>query len=376
LIATLCQRCPWFTSTGYRFEKLPSLAVDRSPPFAVPASTVQRDEVRLGREVQEISSRVGYSVSGSRTASFVGVQHRWSDLNIDDRVAFRHAFAQTRLSSRTRLESQTTMAVAGIDIALGRGFFSRLETAIGDGDSLVRLNVAFLPSSDEPAGDPGLEREAEIAAAIVGPLRRLEASLDTWETCLDVGTCSASEFLTSIETELLRILDARELAALRDWVRERFRAARAEAQLAELSTGGFQPVALTGAAPRPQSSTQTVNTVRLIVQPPREMAEEGKLRADLCVTSEPAGADFRMWPPSEPNDPSRQSEVITNRSLRRVYRGIFAYRLRKDDLAYDCSNNCPRLNLVDYPQPTFHCDIRARACTRKDAIPRVCSSRP
>jgi hypothetical protein len=210
---------------------------------------------------------------------------------------------------------------------------------------------------------------------MVEPLRRLLASIDTWEACLNAGTCSAGDFLTAIEAALLDILDAPELAALRDWVRDRFRAARAQAQVAEVKARGLQLVALDRPGAGPQSSAKAAGNARETVGITLEMARQRKLQVDLCVTSVPVGADFRMWPASEPN--RQTAETTTDRWLHQLYRGNFAYSLRKDDLnlTYECSGSCPRLNLVDYPQPTFHCDLRARTCTREDSLPSACPRR-
>ena len=133
LTRSLCRNCPWFAGASYFFQRLPSLTVDRSPHFALPGFDVLDDEVRLGRDAQEASTRVGYGFPGSRVVSYLGVRHRWNDVKIDDHLQYRDPFQQveTTLACRTQLKSQVTLALAGIEARLGPRLFGRLETSVG-----------------------------------------------------------------------------------------------------------------------------------------------------------------------------------------------------------------------------------------------------
>jgi hypothetical protein len=73
LTRALCGSCPWFAGASYFSQRLPSLTVDRSPGFGPPGFEVLEDEVRLSRDVQEASTRVGYGFSGNQVVSYLGV---------------------------------------------------------------------------------------------------------------------------------------------------------------------------------------------------------------------------------------------------------------------------------------------------------------
>lgn len=222
LVATPCKRCPLFTVTSYRFEKLPSFDVDRSPRFALEGFSVTGDRARLGRDVHEVSSLLGYAPADSRVTSFVGVQHRWTDLDIDDRLAYRNAFSNDRLSSRTRLESEATLAVARLDVDFGSQWSGRLESAVGDGDWSAWLGIAFQPSS---RGDLKSRIRLAWLAQEVG---RLHAEFTQEAADLpEIGWRAAAERLFDRYEQRLRdVLPASEFAGLRSLVRSRFDRAR------------------------------------------------------------------------------------------------------------------------------------------------------
>ncbi len=146
LTRSLCRRCPWRASASYFFQKLTSEGVDRSPAFRLPGFTLLEDEVRLSREVHEAATRVGYLLPGGRTFAYTGVRHRRTDLEIRDRLRYRDppGATETALSSRTRLESEVTLAVAGIETRLRPRLFGHLETGVAEGDWAAVLGVVYL----------------------------------------------------------------------------------------------------------------------------------------------------------------------------------------------------------------------------------------
>src|SRR5689334_15345668 len=82
-------------------------------------------------------------------------------------------------------------------------------------------SVKVVKEEDAVGLDPA--RAAEIAVALVAPLRRVERSLARWETCLHQQSCAPEAFLSQTETALLEVLNAPELGGLRDWVHQELR---------------------------------------------------------------------------------------------------------------------------------------------------------
>jgi hypothetical protein len=103
--------------------------------------------------------------------------------------------------------------------------------------------------------------------------------------------------------------------------------------------------------------------------------EEIEARFTLCVTSDPkTGARFLMRPQAVRK---WTIEGITTGDLAVVYRGLYAYRMSQGFKVKRCENPenepCALIDLVDDPQPVFHCDLTRDACTRKPApLPAEC----
>lgn len=213
---------------------------------------------------------------------------------------------------------------------------------------------------------------AALAAALAGPLQRLEASLGRWRDCLGARRCSAEEFLRTTESDLLGTLEAPELAALRDWAQEGFREARED--FAAAATPGPRPASL-----RREDEDDLVGLfekVLELVSGPREMAEKNALLTDLCVVSKPVdGAWFELWPSSQPE---RTKGRATAGELVNVYRGLYAFRVERQGyptIVCDVrggGRSCPRLDLVEDPQPVFECDLRAGRCSRQPGPAEAC----
>lgn len=259
LTTALCRRCPWFTGTSYRFQRLPSLDVERIPPFAPQGFEVLHDESRLSRDVHEASARVGYGFSGNRVVSYLGVRYRSTDLEIEDDLRYLDPFreVETTLNSRVQLESETTLALAGVEAYLGGSFYGRIETAASDEDFMALFSVVYLGPGKGvpwpgPGGEPQAEREEtreerereeqrarDIASRIAPRLTAIEAAfLAGWkglEVVKDPDgqpayyTQDVDDLLETTEQKIRAVLDRfPELEALKDWVSDEFRDVRAE----------------------------------------------------------------------------------------------------------------------------------------------------
>ncbi|HET9765574.1 MAG TPA: hypothetical protein VFS60_01930 [Thermoanaerobaculia bacterium] len=215
-----------------------------------------------------------------------------------------------------------------------------------------------------------------LAANIAERLRELEGSLGHWEECLNRGSCSSRQFLAAAESAELKILAAPELAALRDWVQEGYRAA--ERQLESSGAGAadarYRPAALREGLKRVQSAPASglFAWVRGLISQPRELAENTDLVTDICVVSSPSDASFLMWPSSEP---SRQWGTRTTGRVASVSRGSYAFRLTKGSLAYACpdpARPCPKLDLVTDRRPVFDCALNGSGCKRLERVAAGC----
>jgi hypothetical protein len=222
------------------------------------------------------------------------------------------------------------------------------------------------------AGAEVVARAAAIAAALTEPLRRLEISIGRWRVCLNAGRCSEEEFLSTTESELLGILAGPELAALRDWAAEGFRAARAD--LAAATKPGVRLASMR--ATEEGGAADLFAKVLALVQDSRELAEKNALLTDLCVVSKPVdGAWLELWPRSAPD---RNVGTLTAGKLANLYRGLYSYRVEHQGYgAILCQvrsgeRGCPQLNLVDDPQPILECDLRAGRCGRKSGPVEAC----
>ncbi len=279
---------------------------------------------------------------------------------------------------------------------------------------------------DEEA--PAVARAATIAAAAVGPLRALEDALPSrWEACRRERSCTPQKFLTETEERLLEILDPPEMAAMRDWARQGFRRAAGTIDFYR-SRGGSRGTGEIGmvldhrwgraadaertprARSRPRLAALKQDSreglfvavfsavfaeIEQLVRRPRELAEANDLIAELCVESSPEGAEFFLFPSSEPQQ--RRSGVSVGTIV--VYRGLYAYEIRlassverggvwrrEAESAFRCdpdagSRSCSKIDLVNDARPVFSCDqlrdssgLRWR-CSRREGVADGCARR-
>ncbi|HKV11779.1 MAG TPA: hypothetical protein VJ725_26770 [Thermoanaerobaculia bacterium] len=277
---------------------------------------------------------------------------------------------------------------------------------------------------------------AKIATKLAGSLRTIEASLARWESCLKRQSCTPEKFLSRTEEELLKALSAPELAGMRDWVREDFRSSAQtiefyRSQTSSLSsTGevarvfnrewshGMRRDEASDAFPEPRETgrvlamrpplaaqglvrpavlaqfswdkffTEAVmpsvfaQVVRL-VRRTRELAESNDLVAELCVQSNPGGAQFMLWPSSEP---VRRTSGVSIGTLV-IYRGLYAYDIAVAGNDFHCNPDagdaCSKIDLVNDGRPVFHCaDVDSRdnawewQCSRREGPLDGCTARP
>ena len=275
---------------------------------------------------------------------------------------------QRRVKSlaRVRLNSEVTMKAC---------FALVLAIACGGCISIGAGSVRVVDRDDDAHAE-AVAKVVALAAGIAGQLRELEGSLGRWEECLNRASCSPQQFLSAAESAELKILAAPELAALRDWVQQGYRAA--ERQLESGGTGAtgarYRPAALRE-GPTPVQSAPTsglVARVRGLISRPRELAENDDLITDICVVSTPSEASFLMWPSSEP---SRQWGTRTTGRVVKVSRGSYAFSLTKGSLTYACPNPakpCPKLDLVGDRRPVFDCALDGSGCKRLERVAAGC----
>ncbi len=286
LTGSLCKSCPWFAGASYFSQRLPNFTVDQSPGFSAPGFGVLEDEVRLSRDVQEVSTRVGYGFSGNRVVSYLGARHRWTDVKIEDHLRYRDPFQETEtaLDSRTRLESEVTLALAGVEARLGPQLFSRLETSVGGGDWGVLLRVVYLWSGGAPPGEHPGDKDAEtvrrlqaIANEIAPRIAEIEAMFlaERKELTVVEGPDGQPAYLVReleallgrTERAILAVLNQYpELEAFGDWVQDEFQRARV---LGGLGSGS----SLDGSAPG-----APIEMIVAALGPPYSQGLKGDLR--------------------------------------------------------------------------------------------------
>lgn len=239
------------------------------------------------------------------------------------------------------------------------------------GDEPVAGDLAAGAAQIKPAT---AARAAEIAAALVKPLRGLEAALEPWRVCLAQGTCDARKFLDQAESALLRILSAPELAGLRDWVREEFDEVRLTEGLAATGAAfAAVPRGRRGTIRRvvmaPPANPGLWDRVLAIVRRPGELAQHKDLLTKLCVKSRPVeGVQFKFWPRSEPA--AVESGVSANWVP--IYRGTYAYQVipgaghagYKTIRCDPTKGGCPKVDLMKDKRPVFECDLVSGFCDR------------
>ncbi|HEV8239408.1 MAG TPA: hypothetical protein VGS57_08585 [Thermoanaerobaculia bacterium] len=256
----------------------------------------------------------------------------------------------------------------------------RRVTAIGEGGSQLQAR-AYSPSVRQEA--------ALIAAALAPRLAQIESEFVRRRGALPAGDSAeaVTELLDRTERELLDALNYQELAALRDYVTAQFRRARAPADRQPADHASLASSrrlvyvslnALSDAAAAESTGDWRFDLALLCIRHLRKMAESDDLTTGLCLTSEPTAATFRMRPQSFNQ---WQSDKITTGEYREVYRGLYIYTTHKGFKTIRCLDpertECPVINLVDDPDPTFRCDFQQGVCERRSdpTLPEGCHGR-
>ncbi|HEY0512570.1 MAG TPA: hypothetical protein VGH73_11735 [Thermoanaerobaculia bacterium] len=382
LTTSLCRSCPWFAGASYFFQKLPSLTVDRSPAFGPQGFAVLEDKVRLGRDVHEVSTRAGYGFPGNRALSYLGVRHRWTDLDINDHLRTRDPFGvfEMSLDSRTRLKSEVTLALAGVEARLGPGLFGRLETSVGGGDRGALLRVVYLPSHPgSPSGNPPERPTPAETARIAARIREIRTEFAAVEESLPeaVALTTLLALLDRLEREVLAALPYPEYAALRDLVTYRFQQAQVRLRQGTAQGRMSLPSRAVQAAfnPRPTSridpaagsserslrkseASGAFGPILDLLDLMWKRFNDNDVRVNPCVKTEPAlEAAVELYPLSYRDGGGR---ILSNDQLP-LSRGLYAYSVIKRgyepiECPADRSEGC-RLNLLTLDRPLIRCKL-------------------
>jgi len=345
---------------------------------------------------------------------FAGVRHRWIDLKIDGELAFRSPVAaETRLQTRTRLESETTLGLAGFDFQLGPRLFGSLETSVGEDDYGAALRVVALLQGPglPPPPPPGdqTRRAREIADALAPRLAEIEAAFLAGRAglTLTVGpdgqpayfAAELEALLATTEADLFAALGRYpQLEALGDWVRDRFDESRAALGAPRLAralrrTPGPPLVLAALRESRPRLAQGPGRTV------PRSRGDAGLDVAEAAVVKLSYLAARRLLQVQIAFSPDTEElgEGATlyvyprfNRSggmllgayphgdcpptrEQPIFRGAYSFEVRSDEGVRTCDAArpgdpgsippCP-LDLVNDPPPVFAC--RRVGCYRED----------
>jgi hypothetical protein len=240
----------------------------------------------------------------------------------------------------------------------------------------VRRKITLI-APGEPRLEAGLRspsprREAaSIAASLLDRLKRIEADFLARRDRLpaDPSPEAVQALLDHTEADLLEALSYEELAALRDYVREKFRS------LSSMDLPQAQAVYASISAPVPESALdRALGVIRRLI----DLAQNDDLVVDLCVVSEPRNrARFSMKPWSY----NRTRETYTTGEIAGLYRGLYVYKVTRGLSSFGCmdpdKNECAAIDLVDDPSKTYQCDLERRACRRlRELPPGGCRDRP
>ncbi len=402
----------WFFGAGYRFRTLPDLDLERSPPFD-PTLDVVHDEIRLDQDTHLATLRVGRVFADGRFTPWAGARGRWTELEIDDQLVFVSPNGiETDLRTRSRFESDSALAVAGVDAWLGGPLVGRAEVAFGDGDVAALLKVVYLLGGE--TGTPKriasdiarefrrLEQEFGRAAEEMAPLRAVNPT---------AYLAAALALLDRTEKEAVAILERFDFIALADWLRSRF----AEAREALRSTDGSarlrfhhqRPVVVLAALPGPATppsepgGASVDDAIRWVLEAlgvVAERAEQGCLELSVRFTVQtgeleplvlvihPVSAPVRRARrPLEKREGGDESERELDLKI-----GSYTYRIESEGsgasaapgIRFQCIGQqdgpnleCP-LDLVEYPVLNVQCRLGDRRCEYGDRDPRCPGNAP
>jgi hypothetical protein len=412
LVAPLWRGSSWYAGGGYRYRFFPRLAVDRGQPVVEPDAQVLSSDVRLRRTVGEGSLRIGHVFGGDRAAVYLGAVWRQSRITVvDDLVLSQEAIQQqTRLLSHTGFASTVTTAIGGLDVHLAGPFYARAEVTFGAGDSTVLAKMVVVPAwrpwfaataacrsasvsppPPPPPPPPDVEQRARQVADEIAPgLAEIRARFAREAAILEKQSAPAAadvaRLLDRAEREVRDVLNAPELAALRDAVSDLFTQARAALGLgraaeraAAFSTAPraaiFTPGSAAAAVQAPlvpgtfaggvrtaaQRTSLPVEAVRTNLDKVdaglgtlSSQAANHDLLVNLCVKSGPQQrARFDMRPKSSRN-PDPKYGANTNHKVRNVWRGLYIYTVEPPPHFKRIEH---QLNLFAESGPIVNCNL-------------------
>jgi hypothetical protein len=235
--------------------------------------------------------------------------------------------------------------------------------------------------------NPSPEQESSTIAAELAPLlARIEAEFierrDKLSQTPDYSAEAVSELLDTTEKELLDALSYRELAALRDYVRAKFREARAmledvHAFRPSSSNPVFASFAISAVTIptaikasfnqgtiRKESVIKAKDWVHQLIRQLRGFADQDNFLTSLCVTSKPKqGAQFRMRPQSF----NQWMNKSTDGRFPVVFRGLYIFSMEKRGFTEQTcldpeGKGCTPIDLVNQSDLTFICDFDKNFC--------------
>jgi hypothetical protein len=387
--AALSPNSPWFTEASYGFQRIHRFTAERSPRFGPAGFEVLGNRVRLGRDVQEIATRIGYGFSGNRITAYTGVLHRWTDLDIEDVLRYRDPLGttETHLSSHTELESDLTLSVAGLEYRHGDQLRGRLEASVGKEDWGVLFKASYRARS------PRTREEIEAFAVSVAPqLAEIEAAFRECRKVLALKahpTPEVARLLDWTETQLLEVIHLEELDPLRASIQLRFRGFREELGLAQPSAGEDPetPCDRTGIAPaayrlaqggrgrRPPEGTfvQILTEVGDLLLRATGLASTGSFTLNLCVDSEPRRVKFHMHSPGHRGGQRGKTAKLTW-APRGMYSFEFRYNRRTHKCPEDQNDTCLDLWESDGVQ-LIECKLQTNDCEARPMPPQGCPTR-
>ncbi len=205
------------------------------------------------------------------------------------------------------------------------------------------------------------------------------------------------------EVELLEILDFPELTPLRAWVQVFFSDLRSDLPSVAGPGVGVPPVSqqqaptslrptsmrLAAVGPAPPAvravpvqqpfpgdelkaeQEGVLNRLGAFLDRLFSRTEAGELATDLCLRSEPRpGVEVRLYPYRYPQ---RLLSEVTERTLRVVYRGLYAYEVEAEDRSFACTDrSCPLLDLWLNDGPHVVCNVDLQTCVPRSGSLERC----
>lgn len=223
------------------------------------------------------------------------------------------------------------------------------------------------------------ERAAVLAATLAPRLAELERWYERQIPGMSTNPRRASRVLQRTESRLLDILDAPELAPMRDLVQYELEAAQGAVRQAAGATDApgriHGDVRLAQSPPSGGKLSRAIRLVESLINVLRRRAEGNDLLVDVCFLSEPDAASVALHPVIDPQD---VRETRTQGTIPNVWRGRYSYRVQLGGFQEaSCSEPCGS-DLLQPLTPLFDCDLEligaaeVSKCEEQDRIDPDC----